>query len=311
MGKGTAYRHGFAHVEGEYYLAREEAQQSSWLLEVASFFDSDQPQEEYPWLGQNPKMRKWTGERSAQELRDDIITIVNEDYETGIRIPLRDWQRDKTGQLRTRVGELADEMVEHPMFLIGQLILANGLAYDGVNMFATNHAVGGITINNAIVAGDGLAGGANPSVVQQASNIQILQGRLLAFRGDQNQPLNRRAKKFWIMVPSNMLAATVGALSDDFLAGGVSNTVRGLQRFGYSYTIIVNPDLDGTTNQFYMGRADGRVKPFIYQEELTNARGLDESSEWAHMNKAVRWDIDMSCGAGYGRFEFAIRGTTS
>lgn len=312
MGKGTAYRHGFAHVEGEYYLALEAAQDKVWTSMVASTFDSDQPQEEYPWLGQNPKMREWLGPRTAQELRDDVITIVNKDYEAGIEIKLRDWQRDKTGQLRARVGELADGTVELSMELIGALILANGNAYDGAAFYsAAGHVVGGYTVNNNILAADGLAGGASPTVAQQSANIQLLLQRFVAFKGDQGKPMNRLARSFVLMVPSNMLGATIGALSDQYLAGSVSNTLQGIKAFGYTFSVIVNPDLDGVTNQFHMFRADGRVRPFIYQEELVNVAGLEEGSEWTHMNKKVRFDVDVSCGAGYGRFEYAIRGTTS
>jgi phage major head subunit gpT-like protein len=311
MGKGVAYRHGFAHVQGEFYIAREEAQQSSWTPMLASVFDSDMPQEEYPWLGQTPKLRKWTGERSAQQLRDDVITLINEEWETGIKIPIREWRRDKTGQLRVRVGELAQEIVEHPMYLIGQLLLANGNAYDGVAYYSGSHAVGGVTIDNDLGTGDGLAGGATPTVAQQATNIQKLLQALLSFKGDQGTPLNRRAKGFTIMVPTNMLGATVGALNDQFVTSGVSNTMQGIKAFGYTFSVIVNPDLDGVANTMHMFRDDGRVKPFIYQEEVTNERGLDENSEWAHMNKHVRWDVDVSCAAGYGRFEYAARGVLS
>lgn len=310
MGKGVAYRHGFAHVEGEYYLALEEAQDTVWTSTIASVFDSDQPQEEYPWLGQTPKVRKWTAGRTSQELRDDVITIVNDEFETGIVIPLREWRRDKTGQLRARVGELADSTVEHSMDLLSALIIANGNAYDGVAYFATSHAVGGVTINNNILAADGLAGGAAPTVTEQAANIQKLLERMLAFKGDLNRPINRRGRAFTLMIPTNMLGATMGALGNQFVAGGVSNTMQAVKAFGFTFDVIVNSDLTAT-NQLYLFRTDARIKPFIYQEELINVAGLDEGSEYAHMHNAVRFDVDISCGAGYGRFELGIRGTTS
>lgn len=311
MAKEFGWQLEFAGMQGEYYLAREEAQQSSWLGEVASVFDTDQPQETYPWIGQVPKLRKYTGERTKQELREDVITIVNDDYEVGFECPLKAWRRDKTGQIRVKAAEMADETVEHPMALTGQLLLANGNAYDSTPYFSTSHAVGGVTLNNNILAADGLAGGASPTVAQQAANIQLLLQRMLAFRGDKGHPLNRRAKSFLLMIPTNMLGATIGALKDDYVANGQSNTLRGIQSFGYTWSVVTNPDLDGTTNQLYMFRTDGRIKPFIYQEEIVNVAGLGEGSEYAHMNGKVRFDIDMTCGAGYGRFEFAIRGTTS
>lgn len=305
MGKTVGYNLSLAGVQGEYFLAREEGYADSWLPLLANEFSSDQPSETYPWLGQNPKMAPWTGPRSATEPRDDVVQIWNKDYEVGLVFKLRDWQRDKTGQMRMVGAQLADETIEKPMGLISELILANGTCYDGGAMFAT-HTVGGQTIDNDLATGDGLAGAAAPTVAQQSSNILIATQKMLSWKGDQGQPLNRRAKQFLVMVPTNMLGATIGALKDQ-LPGGASNTMVGFQEAGFSYRVVANPDLDGVTNTFYLVRLDGRVKPFIYQEEIVNMNMLGEGSEWTHMNNKVRFDADMSCGAGYGRFEFIAR----
>jgi phage major head subunit gpT-like protein len=313
MGKTVGYSHGFENVEGEYYLALEEAQDGDWTDTIASRFITDQPQEEYPWLGQLPKYVKWTGARTVEQLRDDKLVIVNEDWQIGIEIHEKDWNRDKTGQIRARVAEMAIATSEHSMDLLTALIVANATSYDTVALYsATGHVVGGFTINNNILAADGLAGGAAPTPTQQAANIQLLLQRMLAFRGDKGRAINRRGKSFVVMVPTNMLGATNSALTDLFFAGGVTNALPSLlKRQGFSIEMIVNTDLDAASNQMHMFRTDARIKPFIFQEELVRLGGLGPGSEYTHMTRRVRWDADISCGAGVGRFELAIRGTTS
>lgn len=316
MGKTVANSLSFAHVQGEYWLELEAAQETAWTETIASKFDSDQPQEEYPWLGQSPKMVPWTGERPTQVLTSDGLVVVNDDFTTNITISLKDWRRDKTGQLRKRTGEMADATVEHSMDLLSDLIKANGTAYDGVAFYAGTHNVGGFTIDNDVVAGDGLAGGSDPTTAQQSKNIQLMLQRALSFKGDEGRAINRRAKVWTIMVPTNLMGATFGAIANDFVGNGESNTLKAVvsgtgQFKGITFNVIVNTDLDDTPNQMHMFRSDARIMPFIYQEELVEIGGLPETSEWAHLNKAVRFDADISCAAAYGRFELAVRGTLS
>lgn len=307
MGKGTAYRHGFADVIGQYWVANEETSRASWVGELASIFTSDQPQEVYPWLGQNPVMRKWDGERTFEELRGDSVTLINDDYEATLWVKRRDLRRDMTGQLRARIGELADRAAQLPQKLITTLVLANGTAYDGVAFFADNHSVGlsGTIDNNMAAADGGLAGGATPTTAQMSANLIAMVSRMMSFKDDKGEPMNEFARSFAVMVSPNLLGPTLGAVKDTFLSSGGSNTLTSTP---WSFTVHSNARLT-STNVVYLFRTDARVRPFIYQEEMNELEALGEQSEHAFKTNSVAFGAHVAGAAGYGRFEYAIKGT--
>ena len=61
-------------VIGWFYEALDTAVDATWLDQVSSYFRSDQKSEEYPWLGQVPKMRLAVGGRQATGLSDRITS---------------------------------------------------------------------------------------------------------------------------------------------------------------------------------------------------------------------------------------------
>ena len=44
-------------------------------------------EEEYPWLGEMPGMRKWVGDRVLNNLKEYGFKIRNEDFEDTIQVP--------------------------------------------------------------------------------------------------------------------------------------------------------------------------------------------------------------------------------
>lgn len=300
-----------AGVTGAYAAVLSAMLGRSWSRVIASHFDSSSPSETYPWLRAAPNPRKWEGERTAQELANDVVTIVNDDYESTIEFRIPDLRRDKTGQVMQRVSDLATRVAFFPEKLISDLLIANGNAYDGVAFFATTHSVGSSgTINNAIVAADGLAGGANPTSAQQAANIGLLLSRQLGFLDDKAQPLHEAARQFAVMVPPGMFGATVAAINSAFTSAAASNPLRALTDVGYTFVPLMNGRLTAT-NQIYLFRLDGGVKAFLLQEEGVNPMALGPESEHAKKTNRAMFGHGWNGGVGYGRFEFGIRGTTS
>ncbi|MFO0449306.1 MAG: Mu-like prophage major head subunit gpT family protein [Pseudomonadota bacterium] len=284
---------------------------ATWSRTIASVFPSSSPSETYPWLRSAPNPRKWEGERTFQELRGDVVTIVNDDYESTIEFKVPDFRRDKTQQIAQRAQDLATRVAFFPESLLTALLVANGNAYDGKAFFAVDHVVGQSgAINNALVAADGLAGGANPTTDQMSANISRALSAMLGFRDDQGQPLHASARQFAVMVPAPMYAATVAAINSAFTSAAASNPLPELSAVGYSFVPILNPRLTAT-NQFYLFRVDGGIRSLLLQEEGVNPVELGPESEHAKKTNRVLFGHGWAGGVGYGRFEFAMRGTTS
>jgi hypothetical protein len=299
-----------AGVRAGYALALQQQLGVSWAREVASAFDTSSPSETYPWLRQVPNPRKWEGERTTQELRGDVVTIVNDDYESTIEFRVPDMRRDKTGQIMARVQDLATRVAFFPEHLITALLVANGNAYDGTPFFATNHQVGSSgTINNALVTGDGLAGGTNPSTAQMSTNLMLALSQMLAYLDDTGQPLNEGARQFVVMTPARLFGPTVAAINAMFTSASATNPLGELARYGYSFRPLLNARLT-TQNQFYVMRADAGIRALLLQEEGINPMELGPDSEHAKKTNRVMFGHGWAGGVGYGRFEMALRGTT-
>ena len=301
-----------AGVRSGYAMSLQAQLGLSWSRIVASAFDSNSPSENYPWLRMAPQLRKWEGERSAQELAADSVTLFNDDYESTIEFRVADLRRDKTGQIMARAAELAQRVAFFPESLLTSLITTNGNAYDGVAFFADSHAVGssGTIDNNMTNADGGLAGGSTPTTAQQSANILAMVARMLGFLDDQGQPLNEAARSFIIMAPASLYGATVAAISAMFTSASATNPLGELARFGYSFVPLLNARLTATNVQ-YLFRTDAGIRAFLLQEEGVNPVELGPDSEHAKKTNRVLFGHGWAGAVGYGRFELAVKGTNA
>jgi phage major head subunit gpT-like protein len=297
------------NVTGSYYLKLAQQLGAGWYRTAASTFTTDQPVETYPWLGQAPNLRKWEGERSVQELRSDVVTLINDDYEGTITFRGPDLRRDKTGQMIARAGELAQRVAQFPERLISNLILANGNAYDGAAFFADTRSVGASgNIDNNLTTGDNLAGGSAPTTAQQSNNLLIGLSRLMGFLDDQGEPLNEGAREFLAMVPASLYAATVAAVNAAFTSASATNPLSELVNSGMRFRVVLNARLGtGANDTWYLMRTDAGILPFIVQEELTMPISLDQGSEYYAMNNKAIFGHGWAGAAGYGRPELICK----
>jgi phage major head subunit gpT-like protein len=115
-----------------------------WLDAVSNLYGSDQASETYNWLGQTPAMREWLAGRQAKGFSGQGVTILNKHYEATLEIAIKDMRRDKTGQIRARMAELAQRGQTHWASLVSTLIVngATTVCYDGQYFFDTDHSEG-------------------------------------------------------------------------------------------------------------------------------------------------------------------------
>ena len=291
------------NVNGAYFLRLQQQQAAATFRLIASVFPTNQPQEEYPWLAETTELTKWEGERTIRKLQSDKIVIVTDEYETGFAIKKRDFIRDKTAQMQARAQELAFNVAVFPTKLVTDLMVANGNAYDGKAFFDGTHVVGQSgTIDNILTSGE-LAGGAKPTVAQQADNLLLVLERVMGFRNAAGQPLNEAARQFVMMVPASMYGRSVAAVNAAFTNAGATNPLAELANAGVRITVVLNARLTGST--WYLMRADAGIRPFIVQEEDTVPVELGVDSEHCIKTNEVYFGHGWSGGAGYGRFELA------
>jgi phage major head subunit gpT-like protein len=303
-------------VIGMYYEALKALVNAGWIDAVSNYFTSDQPVEEYVWLGMPPALREWIGGRQAKGLSDASIKIENKHFEATLEILLRDLRRDKTGQIRIRMNELAQRGQTHFASLLSTLIVngASATCYDGQYYFDTDHSEGGSGSQSNSITTDisalpasvhGSVTAPSPEEMQQAILDSI--SKMYTFVDDQGEPLNETASQFLVMVPVGLSKATQAALTMVRQAAASTFSMDGL-----TINSAVNPRLTvaGWTDKFVTFRTDGSVKPLIRQEETKpQLKVKDENSEFAFDNDAIQIGVDTWRNVGYGRWQGAVLNT--
>lgn len=301
-------------VLGMYYARLENPMAAGWIGGVSNLFGSNQASEQYPFLGQVPRMREWLGGRQAKGLSGNTLTIANKHYEATLEIALRDLRRDKTAQLQARVSEFADEGDAHWGTLLSTLILAgtSTACYDGQYFFDTDHSEGDsgtqdndISVDISAVPG---AGTDNTPAFPNAAQMQaaIVKGiaQILSFKDDRGRPMNSNARRFLVTVPVGLYMPALASLSAINLAA-LQQNINPVQAAGMSIDVQMMPELTWT-DSFAVWRTDSPIKGLIRQSETDPALKVkDETSEFAFDNDAIQIGIDAWRGADYGLWQRA------
>lgn len=297
-------------IIGDFYRALEQAEAQSWVMSLGMYFTSDQESETYKWLGQVPQMREWVGGRHAKGFRENGITIENLPFEATLEVPV-DWlRRDKTGQLRIRIDELAQRTTSHWAKLTSALIAAgeSQVCYDGQYFFDTDHAEGdsGTQSNDISVdvsAVDSNATPAAPGVL--AMREMILRGvtQILGFKDDQGEPMNDTAREFLVMVPTPYWRDAAAAVGNPLVGGGDTNIITNLD--GYAFRLVPNARLNWT-DKLAVFRTDSPAKPFILQEEEgVQVDAIAEGSELEFNERKHHYGVYASRNVGFGYWQDA------
>lgn len=295
-------------IIGEFYNTLEQNTGAVWIPGVSAMFDSNQESETYAWLGMAPAMREWVGGRQAKGFRENGITIVNKKFEATLEVLLDEIRRDKTGQVMTRVRELATRTNAHWAKLLSTLIIAgeSAVCYDGQYFFDTDHSEGDSgTQSNDITYNAGTttaptAGEAEDAVLQAVQQI-------ISFKDDQGEPMNEGANQFLVMVPVPFMKSFAAALKNPVIVdGGTSRTNTIVNVGGFNFELAVNPRLTWT-DRFAVFRTDSETKAFIRQEEEgVTMSAVAEGSELEFDEDMHRYGVKAIRNVGYGYWQHAV-----
>jgi phage major head subunit gpT-like protein len=299
-------------IIGEFYNTLQQDIGGAWVPQVSNLFNSDQESETYKWLGMAPQMREWVGGRSAKGFRENGITIANKTFEATLEVLVDEMRRDKTGQVMTRVRELAQRTNAHWAKLLSTLVIAgeSAVCYDGQYFFDTDHSEGDSgSQSNDITNNIGTT--TAPTAGEMESGILAAIQSILSFKDDQAEPMNENARRFLVMVPVSFMAATAAAVGSSIIVdtaatGGRNNTLITLGNVGgFSIDVAVNARLTWT-DRFAVFRADGETKAFIRQEEQgVTLSAIAEGSELEFKENKHQYGVKAIRNVGYGYWQRA------
>jgi phage major head subunit gpT-like protein len=271
--------------------------------ELATRIPSNSDSETYRWLGTVPKMREWGTGRLAKGLRSESYSVENLKYEATIEVDRDEIADDQTGQIRLRVGELAQRAATHKDYLIAQLLINGETAgynsYDGVSFFNDAHVSGESGSQDNKLTYDA-ANADNPSETEFKAALKQGIATMLAFQDDRGDPMALSATGLVCVVPVAMYFTALEAINATII-NNTSNLLQGVTR------VVSFPWLTDAS-KWYLLKTDGVVRPFIFQDrEPVEFTALAEGSEEAFKREKFLYGVRARYRLAYGYWQFAVR----
>jgi phage major head subunit gpT-like protein len=273
------------------------------FTELATRVPSNSDSETYRWLGTVPKMREWGTGRLAKGLRSESYSVENLKYEATIEVDRDEIADDQTGQIRLRVGELAQRAATHKDYLLAQLLISGETSgyhsYDGVPFFSAAHVSGDSGNQDNKLSYDA-ANADNPTDAEFKAALKQAIAAMLGFKDDRGDPMSLTASGFVCVVPLTLYFTAVEAINAT-LVNNTSNVLQGVAR------VLALPWLSDAS-KWYLLKTDGVVRPFIFQDrEPVEFTALAEGSEEAFKREKFLYGVRARYRLAYGYWQFAVR----
>lgn len=230
----------------------------SFLGRLAMFQRSDSDKEDYPWLGEPPRMRQITDDDALvyDGMSDAKLTLTNQLWGAGIRVDRKDIDDQKANIITARVNQLAKVGMNHVNRMIVAAVVANGTGYDGSALFADAHAARG---QQTATQDNNLAASGTTTAQIQADIADAIEA-LMGFLSENNEPFTEEVSQIGILygpaINRQVLEATKALI--------ISNTSNPM---GTAYSFDLMGTARVTGNGFYVvNQTDPSQLPIILQE---------------------------------------------
>lgn len=300
------------NVQGEFFEHLEFDLKNSWVSAVGLQLPSNSAIEIHAWLGAAPMVREWVGGRRANGQIAGGVNVPNLPYESTMIIKADELRRDKTGQLATRIRELAVQANLNWMHLTLHAIDigATSICYDGQFFFDTDHllwneygAVIGVQSNRLVRTSPTPT---SPTASEFQSALLNAVAALIQFTDTAGELCNELARSFVVVVPANFVGPALQVLNVPaymFKNGEVVEVTRSLG--GYLFRLVGSPSLTWT-DRFALLRADGITKPFIRQEEFLKFDQIGEGSETEFLQNEHLYGVVAHRAVAPGYWQHAV-----
>jgi phage major head subunit gpT-like protein len=271
-----------------------EATPSTWE-KVAMLVPSTAALNDYKWLSNFPRMRKWVGEKSIKALSAFGYTIVNDDWEATVEVDRNDITDDQLGIYAPQAQMAGFSAKQLPDEIVSDL--ENGIftakCYDGQYMCDTDHPV---TDKNGAVQSVSNKGTKKLSAATQAAAIASLGAGITAmmeFTDDEGRPLNCIPNV--LLLPPALRDIGLVLANNEKIEDGKPNPYKG------TLEVVVNARLESKTAWFLLDTTKP-VKPFIYQERQKPVfvQQIDPQADDVFMRKKFKFGAEARAAGGYG-----------
>lgn len=275
----------------------------SWRT-VAMEIESMNLEENHQWLGANPTMREWVGDKIVHGLRGQNWIIINKPWEVTIGIARRDIEFDALGKYRPKIQMLAMEPVRHQDELISNLRKTGAatLCYDGQYFYDTDHAEGDSGAQSNKLTGTGV------SISQIETDFNAARAALLNFKNDRGKPYFPSSAQFQLQVtaPPGLLGIFEKLLNASTINNN-ENTLKG------AATLKVDNNLTDANDWYLDVIGPFPIRPFIMQiAKRPNFVALDDPSNDTVFKRAeFQYSAEGDYNAGYAFWQTSVLTTNA
>jgi len=271
---------------------------STWQ-KIAMEVPSTSGQNDYSWLSNFPKMRRWIGAKVVKALEAYKYVVANEDFEATVEVDRNHIEDDQLGIYLPQAQMAGFSAAQLPDELVYEAV--NGgftkLCYDGQYFFDTDHQVGNGSVSNKTTAVLSYA-----SLAAAQAGYGLARTSMKKFKDEEGRSLNITPT---VLLVGPALEDTARALlTNDKFADDKPNPYKGTAE------LVVDGRIESDTAWFLLDTSKP-VKPFVYQPrkkpEFVSQTNPD--AEDVFNLKKYKFGAEARAAAGYGFWQLAFGST--
>lgn len=272
--------------------------------QTAMLVPSTASQNDYAWLSNFPRMRKWIGDKVLKSLSAFKYSVVNDDWETTVEVDRNHIEDDQLGLYTAHAQMAGFSARQLPDEIVSDLKNSAFAAtcYDGRPFYDTAHPVTNsdnvtTTVSNKLTVALSAATQASAAASFGAARLAIL-----SFKDDEGRPLNLMPDV--LEVPPALETTANMLMLSDKLVDNAPNPYKGMAR------VLVNPRLSSDT-AWFLHVTNMPVKPFIYQERKAAVfvSQTDPAADDVFHRKSFKYGAEARAAGGYGFWQMSVGST--
>jgi phage major head subunit gpT-like protein len=280
-----------------------DAAPSSWQ-KIAMLVPSSTKQNDYAWLANFPKMRKWVGEKTVKALAAFNYSLKNDDFEATVEVDRNDIEDDTIGIYAPQAQMAGFSAKQLPDELVYGVV--NGAfatkCYDGQYFCDTDHPVGNESTGIASVSNKGVVVLSCATLALAQASLGAARTAMKKFKNDDGQPLNITPNI--LLVGPALEDVALVLKNNERLEDGKQNPYRG------TFDVVVDARITSDTAWFLLDTMKP-IKPFLYQERKAPVfvEQTDPQAEEVFMKKKFKFGAEARGQAGYGFWQLCYGST--
>jgi phage major head subunit gpT-like protein len=267
---------------------------SNWER-IAMKVPSTTGQNDYAWLSNFPRMRKWIGEKAVKALSAFKYSIANDDWEATVEVDRNDIEDDNLGIYGPQAQMAGFSAKQLPDELIFDVVNASfaTACYDGQFFIDIDHPVNGASVSNK-----GTKALNNATLAAAQASYGAARLALLNMKDDEGRSLNILPNV--LVVPPALEAMANLLMTADKLNDNSPNPYKG------TASVVMDARLSSATAWFLLDTTKP-VKPFVYQERKAPVfvQQIDPQADDVFSRKKFKFGAEARAAAGYGFWQLA------